>query len=89
MSGGRKPDSQPEQTAEKSKDWIEIMADEERGNSKSEKEVSGSASSTVKKSWSSVLGASLPKRDNNNVLEVSLQKDTRGAFYVNESECLA
>ena len=87
MSGGRKPDSQPEQTAEKSKDWIEIMADEERGNSKSEKEVSGSASSTVKKSWSSVLGASLPKRDNNNVLEVSLQKDTRGAFYVNESEC--
>ena len=87
MSRGRKPDSQTEQTAEGDKDWNEIMAEEEIRSSKLDKEVSVNTSSSVKKSWSSVLGASLPIRDNNNVLEVLLQKTNRGAFNVNESEC--
>ena len=41
----------------------------------------------VKKSWASVLGGSLPIRDNNNVLEVTLEKDSRGSFIVTESDC--
>ena len=39
------------------------------------------------KSWASVLGSSLPKFENRNVLEVILEKDTRGSFIVSESEC--
>ena len=41
----------------------------------------------VRKSWASVLGRSLPARDNKNVLEITLEKDTRGSFVVTESEC--
>ena len=41
----------------------------------------------AKRSWASVLGTSLPPRDDRNVLEVVLEKDTRGSFIVNESEC--
>ena len=41
-----------------------------------------------KKSCASVLGASLPIRDNNNVLEVTLDKDARGLFIVDKQECL-
>ena len=39
------------------------------------------------KSWASVLGSSLPKFESRNVLEVILEKDTRGSFIVSESEC--
>ena len=45
------------------------------------------AGAPVKKSWASVLGKSLPPRDDRNVLEVVLEKDTRGSFNVKESEC--
>ena len=41
----------------------------------------------VKRSWASVLGGGLPTRDSKNVLEVILEKDTRGAFIVTETEC--
>ena len=40
-----------------------------------------------KKSFASVLGSNLPVRDNKNVLEVVLEKDTRGSFIVTEQEC--
>ena len=41
----------------------------------------------VRRSWASVLGGSLPARDNKNVLEVVLEKDVRGSYIVSESEC--
>ena len=41
----------------------------------------------VKRSWASVLGQSLPKRDDKNVLEVVLEKDMRGSYIVTEEEC--
>ena len=41
----------------------------------------------MKKSWASILGGSLPVRDDKNVLEVVLEKDSRGSFIVTEDEC--
>lgn len=38
-------------------------------------------------SWAERLGSSLPSSLNKNVLEVVLEKDTRGAFAVTEEEC--
>ena len=43
---------------------------------------------TGKRSWASVLGGSLPKRDNKNVLEIVLEKSVKGSFIVSESECV-
>ena len=39
------------------------------------------------RSWASVLGGGLPFRVDNNVLEVTLEKNARGSFTVNEAEC--
>ena len=39
------------------------------------------------KSWASVLGKSLAPSLNKNVLEVILEKDSRGGFSVTDSEC--
>ena len=47
----------------------------------------GAQVGAVRKSWASVLGESLPKRDDKNVLEIVLEKDVRGSFNVTESEC--
>ena len=87
MSRGKKPDNQLEETGAGGRDWSEIMAEAEEELESLKQNASASASNSVKKSWSSVLGASVPLRDNNNVLVGSLQKDNRGAFNVNESEC--
>ena len=38
-------------------------------------------------SWAERLGSSLPATLNKNILEVVLEKDTRGAFFVKEEEC--
>ena len=43
--------------------------------------------SPLKRSWASVLGGNLSSRDNKNVLEVILEKDTRGGFVVTDDEC--
>ena len=40
-----------------------------------------------KESWASVLGRSAYPAQNKNVLEVILEKDTRGAFVVSDIEC--
>ena len=45
------------------------------------------AAKSEKKTWASVLGCSLVSRCDKNVLEVILEKDQRGAFNVNETEC--
>ena len=42
---------------------------------------------TAKKSFASVLGSNIPVRDSKNVLEIVLEKDTKGAFNVTEAEC--
>ena len=42
---------------------------------------------TQRKSFAAVLGSNLPIRDNKNVLEVVLEKDTKGSFVVTEVEC--
>ena len=47
----------------------------------------GGTGGVVRKSWASVLGGSLPKRNDNNVLEVVLEKEARGSFTVTEKEC--
>ena len=39
------------------------------------------------KSWAQLLGNSLPPSLNKNILEVVLDKDERGAFIVNDSDC--
>ena len=39
------------------------------------------------RTYASVLGRSLASAKDNNVLEVVLEKDTRGAFSVTELEC--
>ena len=41
----------------------------------------------VKKSWASVLGCNIPTRDDNNVLEIVLEKDIKGSFNVTDLEC--
>ena len=41
----------------------------------------------AKKSWAAVLGTGLPQREDRNVLEVVLEKDSRGPFIVSDSEC--
>ena len=41
----------------------------------------------VKKSWAAVLGTGLPQREDRNVLEVVLEKDSRGPFIVTDSKC--
>ena len=43
---------------------------------------------STRRSWASVLGSGLPHRSDNNVLEVVLEKDQRGSFYVTEAECV-
>ena len=40
------------------------------------------------RSWAAVLGSSLPRYEDKNVLEVVLEKDSRGGFIVSDSECL-
>ena len=47
----------------------------------------GSESSSPKKTFASVLGKGLAPTMDNNVLEVVLEKDTRGSFNVSEIEC--
>ena len=37
--------------------------------------------------WAQVLGSTLPTRLNKNVLEIVLDKDSKGAFNVNDHEC--
>ena len=39
------------------------------------------------RSWASVLGSNLTMRNNKNVLEVLLEKDSKGYFTVSDSEC--
>ena len=39
------------------------------------------------KSWAEMLGSSLPSSLNKNILEVVLEKDERGAFFVSEEDC--
>ena len=41
----------------------------------------------VVRSWAAVLGRSVMKSNDMNVLEVVLQKDTKGSFIVSESDC--
>ena len=41
-----------------------------------------------RKTWASVLGDSLPKKNDENVLEIVLEKDQKGAFIVKDSECV-
>ena len=45
------------------------------------------ATEVGRRSWAAVLGGSLPKRDDKNVLEIVLEKESRGSFMVTESEC--
>jgi hypothetical protein len=42
---------------------------------------------TEKKTWASVLGGNMFSKNDDNVLEVILEKDTRGGFTVKENEC--
>ena len=60
--------------------WPDIM---DRDAEQNENQAKG----PVRRSWASVLGTSLPPRDDRNVLEVVLEKDSRGSFTVSESEC--
>ena len=39
------------------------------------------------KSWAAVLGNHSTRYENRNVLEVILEKDTKGSFIVSDSEC--
>ena len=41
------------------------------------------------KSWAAVLGSSLPRYEDNNVLEVVLEKDVKGSFSVSDSDCVS
>ena len=43
--------------------------------------------SSEKKTWATVLGGTMLSRKDDNVLEVILEKDSRGAFVVKEAEC--
>ena len=40
-----------------------------------------------KKSWVQVVGGSLPSSWKKNILEIVLEKDDRGAFYVSDADC--
>ena len=40
------------------------------------------------RSWAAVLGSSLPRYEDKNVLEVVLERDTRGSFVVSDTDCL-
>ena len=62
--------------------WGAIMDETETGQRRPEQ-----AAKVSGKSWASVLGQNLPKRDDKNVLEVVLEKDSRGSFNVKEDEC--
>ena len=42
-----------------------------------------------RKTWAAVLGDSLPKKNDENVLEIVLEKDQKGSFIVKDSECVA
>ena len=39
------------------------------------------------KSWAEMLGSTIPSSLNKNILEVVLEKDERGAFYVSQEDC--
>ena len=41
----------------------------------------------LKKSWADILGSSLPPSWNKNIIEVFLEKDERGPFFVNGGDC--
>ena len=41
----------------------------------------------LKRSWVQVVGGSLPSSWKKNILEIVLEKDERGAFYVSDTEC--
>ena len=62
--------------------WGAIMDETETGQGRPEQTAKLSG-----RSWASVLGQNLPKRDDKNVLEVVLEKDSRGSFNVKENEC--
>ena len=47
----------------------------------------GAWRSMHKKSWAEVLGSSLPSNLDNNILEVVLEKDDRGAFMFSDEDC--
>lgn len=57
------------------------------GSTRSNDNAPQGGAGAVKKSWASVLGGSLPRRDNKNVMEITLEKDNRGSFAVTESDC--
>ena len=57
-------------------DW-----NQEKENSEQEELlVTGASTPANKKSWAAVLGGGLPKREDRNVLEVVLEKETKGSF---------
>ena len=48
----------------------------------------GSQVGASRGSWAQVLGSSLPSSWNKNLLEVVLEKDTRGSFIVSDVDCI-
>ena len=65
--------------------WSHVMDKQDEALGK----VNGSEGAAAsKKSWASVLGENIPKRDDKNVLEVVLEKDARGSFIVSDGECV-
>ena len=38
-------------------------------------------------SWAEILGSTLPSGWNKNILEIVLEKDQRGAFFVSDHDC--
>ena len=62
-------------SAGKGAQWADMIEQEDK------------SSNAAKKSWAAVLGQNLSQRDNNNVLEVILEKDNKGSFSVSDSEC--
>ena len=68
--------------------WIEQVESEETARTMSQSSTLPSdVTKTARKSFASVLGSNIPVRDNKNVLEIVLEKDSKGAFNVTEAEC--
>ena len=68
--------------------WSDMMIEDQEEVS----EVSNTGTVTGKagrKTWAAVLGDSLPKKNDENVLEIVLEKDQRGAFVVKDDECVS
>ena len=66
-------------TNQAGRDWNEMVTQDE---------ISTPIPTSMKKSWSSVLSGNLPKMNDNNVLEIVLEKEFRGSFSVTEAECM-